>query len=105
MKEQAPDKVADIVKGKTTVRAVDTELRQAAAAGRAAEKREKSDKKEVKQHPKFVSEYLEASIQYRDALKLVIKCAKTTALAPEARQFIINRHEKIVELMRGLEKL
>ena len=43
VKEQAPEKVADIVAGKTSVRAVDTELREARAEMRHAERKDRDD--------------------------------------------------------------
>ncbi len=90
---------------KAKVRMKAAEERAAAAEQRAAEKTEKADKKEVREHPKFVAAYLEATKEYRDALVRAIKCAEEIALAPETRQFILNRHERLVELMRELEEL
>ncbi len=72
---------------------------------RAAEKIGKADKKKVREHPKFVSEFLVVMTQYKAALIQLIRCAEEVPLAPETEQFILNRHEQLVELMRDLEEL
>lgn len=99
VKEDAPDRVADIVSGKTTVTAVDAELRHKSAADRAAERKEQQTEKTVKEHPKAVKEHLEAIREYRDALKLAIEVRKRDLYSPEAVQMVMTKNQQIRSLM------
>ena len=105
VKEQAPEKVADIVAGKTSVRAVDTELREARAEKRHEERKGRADTKTVKEHPKVVKEYFDAVHQYRDGLKLAIMSAQRGMFAPEAMQMVRTRHDELRSLMAELENI
>jgi len=105
VKEQAPEKVADIVAGKTTVGAVDAELREARAEKRHEERKGRADTKTVKEHPKVVKEYFDAVHQYRDGLKLAIMSAQRGMFAPEAMQMVRTRHDELRSLMAELENI
>ena len=105
IKEQAPEKVDDIIKGKTTVGAVDIELRQAKAAERATEQKEKATEKEVKQHPKIVKDYFDLIKGFKAGISFAIEGAKRDLFSPEARQFVKTKHEEIINLMYELEEL
>jgi len=105
IKEQAPEKVDDIIKGKTTVGAVDIELRQAKAAERAAEQKEKGIEKEVKQHPKIVKDYFDLIKGFKAGISFAIEGAKRDLFSPETREFVKTKHEEIINLMYELEEL
>jgi hypothetical protein len=104
VKEQAPEKVDEIIEGTTSVRAVDAELRQKKAQELANKRKEKTDDKTVKEHPKIVKEYLNAAKEYKQALKLAIAGAQRDRFSPEAGQFIERWHNDIRNLMSDLER-
>ena len=105
VKEQAPERVDDIIKGKESVYAVDTELRQAKAAERATEQKEKGIEKEVKQHPKIVKDYFDLIKGFKVGISFAIEGAKRDLFSPEAREFVKTKHEEIINLMYELEEL
>lgn len=98
VKKEAPDRVEDIIKGKTTVSKVDAELAE-------KDREEKKDKKTVKQHPKCMIEYLDANLEYKEALKRAIASAKKGLFSPESINFIATRHNQTNDLMSTLEDL
>lgn len=104
VKEKRPEKVDDIIAGKETIAAIDAEISIEEAGKRAAEKKDKQEVKTAKEHPKYVKEYLDAIVKYKEALKQAIIGAKHTRLAPEAAQFIITRHNQLGGLMEELEE-
>lgn len=103
VKEDAPDRVADIVSGKTTVTAVDAELRQKHATERAAEHNQGVRESAVKQRPKIVSDYFDALKQYRQTLELAVEAARQELFADESRNIIVKKHDAIKSLMAQLE--
>lgn len=105
VKEQAPEKVADIVAGRETVGAVDTELRVERAKKRHAERIDKEDTKSVKERPKVVADYMSATVDFRHALKLAIMSDQRQGMfsAPETKQFMKTRHDELRSLMAELE--
>jgi len=104
IKVQAPEKVEEIIRGQTTVRAVDSELRQVQAEKRAAESAVKAADKSVKEHPKVVAEYLESTKQFKRMLGLAIEAKRRGLFSLEAIQFVINRHCELREMMDELEE-
>ena len=105
IKEEAPDRVDDIIKGKASVDAVDVELRAGHAAERATKKKEDATAKEVEANKQFVSEYFKAVKLFTDEIELAIVGAKRGKFDPAGINFVITKHEKIVESMRILEGL
>lgn len=103
IKEQAPNKVNDIIAGKTTVNIVDTELREKAELKRQKVKYEKEAKKIPNERPKIVKDYLEKAKELQDILGLAIKAKKQGMFSPEAMRFTIKRNEEIRRLMAELE--
>jgi len=102
VKEEAPERVEKIIKGEETVGAVDAELRQKKAARSYAKKREKEDKKEIKQKtPILVKEYFDALKAYKKALGLAIRGAYL--FSPESNNILQTKHDDLIELMRSLE--
>jgi ParB-like chromosome segregation protein Spo0J len=102
VKQEAPDRVADIVSGKTTVAAVDAELRQKSAATRDATKQEHKTEEKSKRDP-VVSEYFAALKGFKEALQIAVKAAQNDRFSPESIHMIKNRHSEIEELMANLE--
>jgi hypothetical protein len=105
VKEQAPEKVQDIVKGKTTIYAVDTELRKDKAHKRAQARAKETDKKERQEKPREVGEYLFAIRQFEDAIKVALKVADYGKFSPEAAKYTINRHNKIRNILLGFDEI
>jgi hypothetical protein len=105
VKEEAPERVADIVSGKTTVTAVDAELREKRAAEAYAERKGREETKTVKQQPKIVKEYFDAVHAYRDVLRRAILSHQRQQMfaAPETQQMLQTRHEQLRSLMAELE--
>lgn len=104
IEQDAPEKVVDIVSGKTTLNAVDSELRKAKAEEIAQENKEKGITKEKeKRESKEYKAYLEATKTYKHELEIAISYAGDGLLPPESRGFINKRHEEIYELMAKLE--
>lgn len=101
--KEAPEKVADIIKGKTTVSAVDEELRRKEAERRGTAREAKTDKKALAEHPTGAKEYFDAIKTYRDALTLAIRLGKQGIFSPEAAAFIKTKHGIIRSLMAELE--
>jgi len=106
IKEKAPQSVVDdIIRGKTTVTAVDADLRAAEADRIAATRKGKQNLREVKEHPKYVKEWLDAARTFREVTVLAIKGAKHIALAPEAAQMIGTKFAEIGKLVEELKEL
>lgn len=105
VKEQAPEKVADIVAGRSTVASVDAELRAKQAAGRAEHKREAVTEKKVEEKPRFVADYFDATKLFIDEIELAIAGAQRHKFDPASKNFVTTKHDKIRELMNTLEGL
>ncbi len=105
VKEQAPDTVNDIVKGKTTVSAVDAELRAEHATERAAKKNTESVDKHVEENKRFVAEYFKAIKDFTDEIDLAIVGAQRDKFDPSATSFVKTKHDKVRGLMTKLEEL
>ena len=93
VKEQAPERVDEIVSGETSVFAVDEELRKAEAVKRAKERVAKGIEKKKKEHPKEVKEFLDAMRVFEEAAKFAV--VMRDIFAPESKQFITTKFEKI----------
>jgi ParB-like chromosome segregation protein Spo0J len=104
IKEKAPDKVDEIIKGKVTVGAIDEEIRRAEASKLAAEDRGKRVEKGIKEHPKIVKEYLDFLKTFDDKLGLAIEAAKRKLFSPESINIIKSRHECLRARMEELEE-
>lgn len=105
IKQEAPEKAEEIIKGKTTVGAVDNELRQAEAAKRAAARQEKQTGKEVKQEHHGVAEYFDALKAFRSRLQLTLEGSKREHwFAPESINLMRKKHDEIRALMAALEE-
>jgi len=105
VKEEAPEKVEEIIKGKTTVTAVDAELRADHAADRATKKKETATDKEVEANKRFVAEYFQSIKQFVDEIDLAIVGAKRDKFDPSASNFVKTKHDKVRDLMTELEEL
>ena len=107
VKEQAPEKVADIIAGRMSVRAVDTELREKAADKRHAERVERGEEKSVKARPKVVADYMAQTMVFKHAVKLAIMSAQRAGMfsAPETKQFMKTRHDELRSWMAELENV
>jgi len=79
-------------------------LRKEKGVELAAKDKDKADKKEQRQRPVWVKEYLDANVAYKAALASAINRKKAGVYAPEDMQFITNRHEKTIELMTELDE-
>jgi len=104
IKEEAPERIPDIMAGKTTVGAVDAELRQKKADELHNKRKEKQDDKTIKEHPKVVKEYLDAARAYKDSIRLAIVGAERDRFSPESGQFIKRWHNDIRKMMDELEE-
>jgi len=104
VKEKAPEKFRDVIKGKITIGAADAELRQAEAAKRAAAQLDKQTGKAVKQEHHGVAEYFDALKAFRDRLKLTIEGTKRERwFAPESINIVLEKHTRICEMLAELE--
>jgi len=112
IKEQAPEKVKDIIYGATTVGAVDAELRAARAAEKAAERRDKQEDKLRQEDDKEVAEYYDNLKMFKEYLKVhtqqvekAIRVAEYGKFAPEAVNFTANKHSTIIDMMNNIQNL
>jgi hypothetical protein len=105
IKEEAPDKVDDIIKGKTTVSAVDAELREKKAAERAANKNEKAIDKEVEENTRFVREYFASIKAFGKVVERALVGARNGKFDPDSKNFVMTKHDDIRDLMDKLEEL
>lgn len=80
-------------------------IREREAASHAAKKRERAEDRAVKERPRLVAEYLDATKHYREALELAIAGAKRDRFDPTAWNFITTKHEQLRGLMKTLEDL
>jgi len=103
VKEAAPDKVSDIVSGKTTVSAVDSELRQKSASERANQVNTEQKAKAVKERPKIVVDYFDALKSYRHTLDLAVEAAKQGWFSDESIGIVEKKHKELSTLMAQLE--
>ena len=112
IKEQAPERVQDIVAGKTSVLQVDTELREARAAEKKAAKQGKADTKERQENDKEVAEYFDNLKMFKEYLGIhvvqvekAIKVAEFGKFAPESKNFTANKHGQLIDLMFKVQNL
>ena len=105
VKEQAPEKVADIISGKENIRSVDTELRLKAAQERATIKGEIATEKKVRETPKAVKDYFNAVRDYEKALDFAVEVAKRSLFAEESLNILQTKHDKLKSKMATLEDL
>ena len=104
IQREAPEKIQDIMQGKTSVDAVESELRKAKANEIAKENKEKGlTKEKEKRESREYKAYLEATKSYKHELEIAISYANDGLLPPESQGFITKRHEDIYELMAKLE--
>jgi hypothetical protein len=103
IKQEAPERVQDIISGRATVGQVDEEIREAKAEVRKSVEVDKEIKKLPIEHPKAVKDYLMACATFRDALELAIKAAKASMFDPSAINMITTKHDMIRDLMSDLE--
>jgi len=71
----------------------------------ANKKKTREEEHAVKQKPRLVAEYLEASKAYRAALEFAIAGAKRDKFDPASWNFVAGRHVQIAKLMGELEEL
>jgi hypothetical protein len=105
IKEQAPERVPEIMSGKTSVYQVESELKEAKARERAQARAKDTNKKERQENPHEVKEYIDAMIAYEKAIKLGLKVADYGKFSPEAAQYVINRHNKIRNILLGFDDI
>ena len=105
VKEQAPERVKDIISGTTSSRAVDTELREAAARERARTRASENNNKERQEKPREVKEYMDAMAEFERAIKTAIEVAEYGKFSPEAARYTINRHNKIRNILLGFDDI
>ena len=105
VKEQAPDKVKDIIYGVTTVGQVDTELREAKARERARTRASENNNKERQEKPREVKEYMDAMAEFEREIKTAINVAEYGKFSPEAARYTINRHNKIRNILLGFDDI
>lgn len=112
IKKQAPEKIPEIISGKTTVRAVDTELRQKRAEEKRKAKQDKADLNERRGNPHEVKEYYDALKMYKAYLKVhkgevekAIKVARFGKFPPEAKNFTQNKHSGLIDMMNEIQDL
>ena len=105
VKEQAPEKVPDIISGKVSVGNVDNELRMKAAVDRAEVKQKEAVEEKVKERPQAVKDFLTANTEYKNALTFAIEVAKRGLFSEESKNFIENRCNIIQELSKELKEL
>ena len=105
IKEEAPERVADIIKGKATVTGVDTELRMAEAKRLSELDRDKAMTKHIKQRPKIVADYFDAIKAYRMTLTIAIAAAKEQQMfSAESINMLKTKHSELRNLMDELEE-
>lgn len=112
VKEQAPNRIPDIMAGKTTVGAVDTELREKRAAEKMAAKQTKAEDRQRQDNPHEVKEYYDALKMFKAHLKVhkqqvekAIRVAEYGKFAPEARNFTEGKHTEVIDLMNEIQNL
>jgi hypothetical protein len=99
IKAEAPEKVDDIIKGKTTVGAVDEEISLRKYVADKAKKESKKAKKIPAERPKAVKEYFEACAVFKGALKLAVAAAQQDMFSEEAKRFAEQKHDALRALM------
>lgn len=103
VKEQAPERIPDIMAGKTSLFTVDQELREARAAEKRDAKQDKIETRKREELPYEVKTYQDAIKEFKKELETAIKVAEYGKFSPEAMQFTLRRHDEIRDLMDDLE--
>jgi len=80
-------------------------IREREGVRHAEKKKAREEDRTVKQAPRLVAEYLEATKTYRGALELAIAGAKRDKFDPASWNFVAGRHVQIAKLMSELEEL
>ena len=80
-------------------------IREKEADRYAEKKKVREEDRTIKQTPRLVAEYLEATKTYRAALELAIAGAKRDKFDPASWNFVAGRHVQITKLMGELEEL
>jgi hypothetical protein len=96
--EQAPERKADILAGKASLRSVDAEIAKEKARQRVIEKQKEEIHKIVKETPRQVKEFMEALKAYTRALEIAIEAKDIGLFSPEAERNIYGRFDRIREL-------
>jgi len=103
VKQEAPEKVDEIIKGKTTVGAVDAEIRQKKVAEAFEERDREREAKERQKNPREVAEYLEEVKQFSKSIQKAIKVADYGKFSPEAARFVLNKHRQLRDWLDALD--
>ena len=112
IKEQAPERIPDIMVGKSSIRAIDQELRKKRAEEKRKAKQDKADLNERRGNPHEVKEYYDALKMYKAYLKVhkgevekAIKVARFGKFPPEAKNFTQNKHSGLIDMMNEIQDL
>lgn len=100
IKEEAPEKVDDIIKGKTTVGAVDEELRQAKEKESNRKFNEANPKSKTKPH---IEDYLEECIDHIVQINTVLKevLSNVDQLDPQRLHHFIGLMKRTIEIINA----
>jgi thiamine pyrophosphate-dependent acetolactate synthase large subunit-like protein len=96
--------IADIIKGKKTVNAVDKELHDKRYVKKAKEDEKKENKKLPNQHPKAVKDYIDFLHEAKNKIDLATKLKQEGMFPPESMQFIKRLHSQIIEMFKYMEE-